>query len=259
MDTLDEYVLKEPGNQNILDIFKGEWSSRLPDKFDLATRPGTARLFEDGRVSWAEQCLGSFKDWRILELGPLEGGHSYIFQDRNAGQVISIEANTRAFLKCLCIKEILKLDRVDFKLGDFVSYLEHDSSIYDMVFASGVLYHMEEPVKLINLMSKVTDRVYIWTHYYDENIIPFRGELAPKFSPLRPFKDDGIIYEGSTQSYMTSLDWKGFCGGPKRISKWVTKDSLIKALNQYGFMNIEINFDEPDHPNGPALAIVAKK
>ena len=136
MEILDAYVLTEPNNQNVLDIFKRQWSSRLPDNFGLVTQPGTARLFEDDRVAWAEQTLGNFSNWKILELGPLEGGHSYMFQSRNANKVISIEANTRAFLKCLCIKEILKLDRVEFKLGDFMSFLENDNSKYDMVFAS---------------------------------------------------------------------------------------------------------------------------
>jgi len=259
MDILDSYVLKKPSDQNILDIFKGEWSSRLPDNFSLATKPGTARLFEDGRVSWAEQVLGNFKDWKILELGPLEGGHSYIFQNRGAEKIISIEANTRAFLKCLCIKEILNLDNVNFQLGDFVTFLETSASSYDMVFASGVLYHMKEPVKLIKLISEVTDKIYIWTHYYDKEIITNRVELASKFSDVDFFKYDGVSYEGSTQSYMGSLSWDGFCGGPKPVSKWLTRDSIIKALNKYGFMDIEINFNEPRHQNGPAFAICAKK
>ena len=47
-----------------------------------------------------------------------------MFQNRNAKRIISIEANTHAFLKCLCIKDILNLDRVEFKLGDFMPFLK---------------------------------------------------------------------------------------------------------------------------------------
>jgi hypothetical protein len=259
MEILDAYVLTEPNNQNVLDIFKGQWSSRLPDNFGLVTQPGTARLFEDDRVAWAEQTLGNFSNWKILELGPLEGGHSYMFQSRNANKVISIEANTRAFLKCLCIKEILKLDRVEFKLGDFMSFLENDNSKYSMVFASGVLYHMEEPIRLLKLISRVSDRLFIWTHYYDQGIILNREKLRHKFSPVSSFEYDGVSYEYSTQSYKDSLAWLGFCGGPKPVSKWLTRDSIIKALTQFGFADIQINFDHLDHQNGPAFAICAKK
>jgi hypothetical protein len=259
MEILDTYVLSEPTNQNVLDIFKGEWSSRLPDRFGLVTQPGTARLFEDDRVVWAEQVLGNFSNWKILELGPLEGGHSYMFQSRNANTVISIEANTRAFLKCLCIKDILHLDKVEFKLGDFMPFLEKDNSKYDMVFASGVLYHMEEPIRLLKLISRVSDKLFIWTHYYDQGVILNRKELRDKFSPVSSFEYDRVAYEYSTQSYKSALAWAGFCGGSKPVSKWLTRDSIIKALKQFGFEDIQINFDHLDHPNGPAFAICAKK
>lgn len=259
MNILDTYVLTEPSIQNVLDIFKGEWSSKLPDNFGLVTQPGTAGLFEDIRIAWAEQIFGNLSDWKILELGPLEGGHSYMLQHRNANKVISIEANTRAFLKCLCIKEIFNLDRVEYKLGDFMSFLEKDNSRYDLVVASGVLYHMEDPIKLLKLISRVSDRLFIWTHYYDQKIISSREELSHKFSPVSSFEYDGVIYESSTQSYKDALAWSGFCGGPKPVSRWLTRESIIKALEQFGFADIQINFDHLDHPNGPAFAICAKK
>ncbi|MGX2041182.1 class I SAM-dependent methyltransferase [Methylocaldum sp. MU1018] len=259
MNILDTYVLTEPSIQNVLDIFKGEWSSKLPDNFGLVTQPGTAGLFEDIRIAWAEQIFGNLSDWKVLELGPLEGGHSYMLQHRNANKVISIEANTRAFLKCLCIKEIFNLDRVEYKLGDFMSFLEKDNSRYDLVVASGVLYHMEDPIKLLKLISRVSDRLFIWTHYYDQKIISSREELSHKFSPVSSFEYDGVIYESSTQSYKDALAWSGFCGGPKPVSRWLTRESIIKALEQFGFADIQINFDHLDHPNGPAFAICAKK
>lgn len=259
MEILDAYVLEEPSNQNILDIFKGEWSSQLPDNHSLITHPGTVKLFEDSRVAWAEECLGNFANWKILELGPLEGGHSYMFQNRKASKVISIEANTRAFLKCLCIKEVLKLDRVEFKLGDFMSFLKKEDSKYDMVFASGVLYHMEEPIELLELISKVSEKAFIWTHYYDEDLISRRGGLAHKYKPVVSFDYNGVTYEYSVQSYKNALSWQGFCGGPQPVSKWLTRESILKALRQFGFVDIQINFDQPDHPHGPAFAICAKK
>lgn len=259
MNLLDVYVQGAPNNQNVLDIFKGEWSSKLPNEFQLDTHPATAGLFEDARVNWAEEVFGSFNDWKILELGPLEGGHSYMFQKKGARKVIAIDANTRSFLKCLCIKEILKLDKVDFKLGDFMSFLKTDNQKYDMVFASGVLYHMEEPIELIKLISKVTDKTLLWTQYYDEKIITAHADLAPKFSPVQSFSYDGVTYEYAVQAYQDSLNWAGFCGGPKPVSKWLTRESILRALKHYGFNDIQINYDAPDHQNGPAFALCAKK
>jgi len=259
MDILNEYVTHEPSSQNVLDIFKGEWSSRLPDSLNLETSPGTARLFEDDRVVWAEEVFGPFTDWDILELGPLEGGHSYMLQMRGARNVVAVEANKRAFLKCLCVKEILNLNKVTFKLGDFLPFMRNNSSKFDMIFASGVLYHLEEPIELVKSASKLSDRIFIWTHYYDKNILSKNKNLSHKFKRVSSFKYDGVLYEYSTQSYKKALDWVGFCGGSKPVSKWLTKESVIKALRQYGFNDIQISFEHPDHPNGPAFALCAKK
>ena len=259
LEILDGYVLDAPSDQNVLDIFKGEWSSKLPQNCGLVTQPARAGLFEDARIAWAEKVLGKFAHCNILELGPLEGGHSYMFQNGGANRVIAVEANIRAFLKCLCVKEIFKLDRVDFRLGDFMPFLRKDDFKYDMVFASGVLYHMEEPVELLRMISKVSDKAYLWTQYYDENIISKRPDLAHKFTGVRSFEYDGVAYEYSTQSYKDSLNWAGFCGGPKPVSRWLTRDSIMRALRQFGFVDIQIGFDAPGHANGPAIAICAKK
>jgi len=259
MNILDAYITKEPSSQNILDIFSGEWSSRLPAGNNLVTAPGQAALFEDARIDWTAEMLGDFTGKTCLELGPLEGGHSYMMQKKGAKKIIAIEANSRAFLKCLCIKEIFELDKVEFKLGDFMPFLANDKSKYDLVFASGVLYHMEKPIELLRLISMVSDKVFLWTHYYDKNIISRRNDLAHKFSRVSLFEYGGITYEYSTQSYKNALSWAGFCGGPSKVSKWLTRESIIKALEQFGFTDIKIGFEHLDHPNGPSFAICAKK
>ncbi len=259
MTILDAYVNKMPSSQNILDIFPGEWSSRLPAGSNLVTAPGYAALFEDARIDWAAEMLGGFAGKTCLELGPLEGGHSYMMQKMGAKKIIAIEANSRAFLKCLCVKEIFKLDKVEYKLGDFMPFLDNEKSRYDLVIASGILYHMEEPVKLLKLISKVSDKVFLWTHYYDKNIIPRRDDLAHKFSSVSSFEYDGVTYEYSTQSYKKALDWSGFCGGSNTISKWLTRESIIKVLKHFGFTDVKIGFDHLDHPNGPSFAVCAKK
>lgn len=259
VDILDEYVTTLPSQQNIVDIFKDEWSSKFPDSSDVLTKPGTAKLFEDSRVIWAEEVFGSFSGYEILELGPLEGGHSYMFQDKGAKKIIAIEANKRAFLKCLCVKEIFNLNKVNFFLGDFNSFLNKNNVNYNLIFASGVLYHMVNPIELLYSMSKSTDQIFIWTHYYDSSVINNNIHLSHKFTPLQILEFKGEKYEYSTQSYKGSLGWGGFCGGSEPVSKWLSKKSIIKALNLFGFAEIQIGFDHPDHQNGPAFAICAKK
>ena len=60
---------------------------------------------------------------------------------------VSVESNKQAFLKCLIVKNILQMDKVEFKYGDFVSYLESTAELFDFIIASGVLYHLKNPIK----------------------------------------------------------------------------------------------------------------
>lgn len=259
MNILDEYILTAPSNQNILDIFDGEWSSIIPESFDLTTKPGRAALFEDGRVTWANEVLGPMTGYDILELGPLEGGHSYMMQNMGAKHVTAIEANTRAFLKCICIKEALGLDKVNFMLGDFEKYSEITDHHYDLVFASGVLYHMPNPVQLLKNISRISNRLFLWTHYYDHEIVNANKNLAKKFSKEHIINIDGHNYTCMEQHYNEALGWDGFCGGGQPTSKWLTKNSLTEALKNFGFTKITFGFEGKDHPHGPALALCATK
>src|SRR5262245_26338252 len=94
------HVTAAPAPQNAVDIFTGEWASRLPPPFDTVTA-GTALLFDDHRIHWAGEQLGGFAGKSILDLGPLEGGHPYIFERAGASEIIAVEGNPRAFMKCL--------------------------------------------------------------------------------------------------------------------------------------------------------------
>jgi len=258
MDVQSQYVLKKPSPQNVLDIFADEWSSAMPLP-ELKALPGKAYLFQDNRLEWGLEKMGGVEGLNVLELGPLEAGHSYMLQKQGAKSVHAIEANNRAFLKCLCIKEIFGLDRVRFELGDFVEYLETTQERYDLVVASGVLYHMLEPLRLLERISQVSDRIFLWTHYYDREIIAANPNLQHRFLASTSFIHAGRQYEGAEQIYKDAVKWLGFCGGPKLTSRWLTRESLLAAIKSCGFVNIETSFEERHHPHGPAIAICATR
>jgi hypothetical protein len=259
MNILDEYVKKYPNPQNIIDIFEGEWACSFNEFKDIKTSPGFADLSNDDRINWAVEKLGAIEGKTVLELGPLEAVHTYMISKKGVKEVIAIEANQRAFLKCLCIKEIMDIKNAKFLLGDFHEYLEKCTRRYDIVFASGVLYHSTKPIELIKNISKATDKVFIWSMYYDKKIINNRIDLKKNFSSLKKLKYDGEKYYYSEHHYEQGLNIKYFCGGSNTSSIWLTKDSILKALEKNGFRKISINFDEPNHQNGPSIGICAER
>jgi hypothetical protein len=245
---LDQYVLSAPSPQNALDIFQDEWSSELPDPNLLA---GSITLFDDYRIKWFAEHLGGFQGKTVLELGPLEAGHTYMLEHLGAESILSIEANTRAFLKCLIVKEIFDLRHAHFLCGDFVEHLRANHQQYDVCLASGVLYHTINPVELIALLAKTTNHVCMWTHYYDPDIIQFSSSQEAEFG--------GFAHTRYYRPYRGGLHWAGFCGGCRPYSYWLTRDDIINGFKHFGLTEITIGIEEPQHKGGPAFTLVASR
>ena len=256
MNILDQYVTSAPSPQQVLDIFKGEWSSKLPEPL-AELQAGSALLFEDPRIEWGVSQLGGVEGKTVIELGPLEAGHTYMLDHFGAAEIVSIEANTRAYLKCLIVKELLELKRARFLCGDFVEYLRTNERKFDVCIASGVLYHMRNPVELLALAAKVSDQIFVWTHYYDPAIISQNPKLATKFSSGMPAEYGGFQHTIYRQEYKSALKWGGFCGGTQEFSHWLSREDIIACLRHFGLNNIQISFEQPDHPNGPSFALTA--
>lgn len=255
---LDAYVKSSPSPQHALDIFKGEWASILPPPYDQL-QAGAIPLFADGRAYWALGQLGGCSGQKVLELGPLEGAHSYILETQGAASITAIEANTRAYLKCLILKELLGLQRVHYLCGDFVEYLQTTGERFDLIFSAGVLYHMKDPVGLIALLAQHTDRVYMWTHFYDDTVIQGTDYLRERYKVHTPSEKDGFQYTLHRQDYLHSLNVAGFCGGSAEFSNWLSREDLLGALRYFGFQDIRISGEDMNHPHGPCFDVVALK
>jgi hypothetical protein len=253
-DLLDGYVESVPSDQSALDIFKGEWSSRLPG-IRKELHAGSIPLFEDARILWAADQFGGFHHKRVLELGPLEAGHSYMLESLGADSVISVEASRRAYLKCLVIKEILDLKRCRFVLGNCVAFLRENRQVFDVCLASGVLYHMRDPSELIDLISRASKKLLLWTHFYDDALIKSKPNLARRFSGSIPSRYKGFDYVLHKYSYGRKR--RNFCGGINPFSHWMTRADILACLRFFGFQDLRIAFDEPDHPNGPSFCVAA--
>ena len=254
---LDSYVKSAPDPQNALDIFQGEWSSKLPPPFHKLSA-GAALVFDDPRIKWFIKEIGGVSGKSILELGPLEGGHTYMLEKAGAAAITAIDANTRSYLKCLVIKEILQLQKANFLYGDFIEYLKQQDEPFEICLASGVLYHMQKPAELIALLaSRCTQYIFIWTHYYDHEIISANPNLAHKFSEPIEGEYQGFSHQLYCQEYKSALGWSGFCGGNAPISNWMTRQDILDCLRYFGFNDLRINYDQPNHPNGPSFAITA--
>lgn len=255
----DEYETGAPSPQRALDLYAGEWASRLPPPLEGLVA-GQIPLFQDGRLLWALDRLGGVDGAEVLELGPLEGAHTWMLEQHGAARITAVEANRRAYLKCLVMKEVVGTTRARFLLGDFLAYLRESPDVrFDVAIASGVLYHMSEPVELLARLARATDRLFIWTHYYDRALVNRRPEVSARFRAAESGSMEGFSCSLHPHWYQAARFTPGFCGSGATHPRWMTRDDIVEALRHFGHTRIEVGLEEPDHPHGPALAIVSRR
>lgn len=258
MDILNEYLLGKPVPQNIVDLFKGEWSSKLPPVNGVEIVSGNAELFNDNRIKLLNEYF-PLDGKTVLELGPLEAGHTYMVHEMKASSILAIESNSRSFLKCLLVKELYDLKNTQFLLGDAQEYMKDSKDRFDLCMASGILYHSLTPHLFIEECCKKSDHVFMWTHYYDPEKMSAYPALAGKFSKEHSFQYRDLAVKAWQFDYLTSLEWSGFCGGSAPYSLWISREDIFTLFKMNGFDKIHVFFEDPTHPLGPNICLMASK
>ena len=255
-DVFAQYVGEFPTHQNAVDAIPG-WVTKFPPEFNLSA--GTMEAYSDPRVQWALAVFGDLQGRDVLELGPLEGGHSHMLD--NAGAVVdAIEANKLAFMRCLIAKEVYKMRNVSFFLGDFVRWLRSKEKTYDLIVACGVLYHMPRPLELLELISTRTSAVYLWTHYISESEASDDDSGAPgTMAPIEVERFRNLEVRSQLMRYHAAEQNPAFCGGMRDAHRWLNGNDIVAVLRTLGFSTIEFNHLNPAHQNGPAMSIFARK
>lgn len=178
---------------------------------------------------------------RILELGSLEGGHTFtLARHSGVSQVIGIEGRKENLGKARFIQKLLEVSNVDFVEGNLENINLSRFGKFDAVFCVGVLYHLLAPWLLIEQIGHISNNLFIRTHYAD------------------PKKCDEIV-KGYKGIFYEEKGLKDSLGGLSAKSFWPSLDSLTKMLAREGFEIFNIIQDEPDHPNGPRLTAATSK
>jgi SAM-dependent methyltransferase len=243
-EAFDQYVTSAQERQNAIDLIP-HWNCALPPEADVLA--GTGGLYADTRVIWAIERLGGVAGQRVLEIGPMEANHTYMLEKAGA-RVHAVEANRNAFLKCLIAKEILGLG-ARFSLAEINAWLDASTESFDFILACGVLYHMRDPLGFLDRLARKSSALFLWTH-------------VASAEPLEPFEIQhwrGLAVRLLPRAYLSAQKDPAFCGGVFDNPRWIARDDLFAVLAALGFDAIETAHEEPDHPNGPALSILARK
>lgn len=262
VDFLAKYNNAKPYEKNAFDLFHGSWSTLFKDEKGNFLTNGLFDGTNDSRLKWLFTKI-NLENLKVLELGPLEAAHTLMMENQGAN-VTAIEANIGAFMRCLVVKNQYNL-KSEFLLGDF-NKISLAPDAYDLVLAIGVLYHMVNPVELLKKISLTSGKLFLWTHYFEENLELWNSKLIKQldqkkwnFRNPEIYQFDGYPIRIIKQKYGDELGWSGFCGGLENYSYWIVKEDLLELLKRLGYKKIQIAFDEVTHQNGPALCVLAEK
>jgi len=197
---------------------------------------GDYQVTNDRRV---QQFLERFPNVRtILELGSLEGGHTFMLaRHQGVERVLAIEGRLANIDKAKFIGSLLGISNVQFKHANLEQSQLQSFGYFDAIFCCGLLYHLTEPWKLLSQAPLVAPSLFVWTVYANED------EATIEIEGLR-----GREYtEGGLNEPLSGLS-------PK--STWLTLPSLLELLKRSGYGDIEI-LEKSQNPNGPAVSLAA--
>lgn len=189
---------------------------------------------------------------RIVDLGCLEGGYAVSFA-RDGLQTLGIEIRQSNIENCRLIKQATNLPNLEFVCDDVRNLEKYGKS--DAIFCCGILYHLDEPRKFLEQMSRACERVLIIdTHVAAEQ--PNRT-----FTVSEVTQNEGLAGrwfaeipsdKGRQQDKWSSWD--------NAKSFWPMKRDLVEAVRQLGFSIVfEYPIYEPHREATDRVTIVGVK
>jgi hypothetical protein len=138
--------------------------------------------------------------------------------------------------------------------------LEQIDISYDLIVASGVLYHMRDPVRLLELIASRTKAIYLWTHYFSAEVMPKGDPRRGAFSGVVQTVDfRGLQVKLHERSYHGAWKSNAYCGGIVDRHYWMERGDIEDVLRRLGFTDIRTTHDHHDQANGPSISIFARR
>jgi len=109
---------------------------------------------------------------------------------------------------------------------------------------------MTNPLRLIELISKVSPRIIIWTQIAG-------SKQQATWKPIQ-IESEGFGVTGYLHQYNDPSNDDNFIGGVANYSTWLTKADLLKALQHFGFSNVQLG-QESENQFGQEITLTASK
>lgn len=158
---------------------------------------------------------------KILELGALEGADTLALSRYPGVSILALEGREANLRRAELVLELHGVDNAELRLADVEAMDIATLGTFDAVLCAGLLYHVRQPWKLLRDIAQVTDQLYLSTHYWGSSALL---EDLDGYS-VKPVRED----HPEPQARGLSVD-----------VRWLDRGSLMKALTDAGFGEIEV-------------------
>jgi hypothetical protein len=184
---------------------------------------------------------------RVADLGCLEGGFAVEFA-RMGFKVLGLEVRESNMAACRFVKDHVNLPNLEFVRDDAWNIADH--GVFDAVFCCGLLYHLDQPRRFLELLAAVTSRLLILqTHF----VFPPGPEGSPPepsiatFNLSAPAENESLPGRWYTE-FPTDADFQAreqsrWASWDNRRSFWIQREHLIGAIARAGFDLVAEQFD----------------
>jgi len=186
-----------------------------------------------------DACGGSLEGRTVVDLGCLEGGFTLAFAQRGATHVVGIEARELSVQRCELARSLLGVDNATFVVADVKDELDrHDP--FDVVFATGILYHVADPAAFLRTMRSACGYVaLVDTH------VARPDEATHDCSSMVTRTLHGATYEGRmfpeyppdvSDDAKEAMAWAAYSDAD---AFWPVEDDLVRMMHDAGFSRVE--------------------
>jgi len=213
----------------------GPWTAlNIPLGYGIDTNPQRMTNLLLRRVTQTIADL-SMKPWdqlRILDLGSLEGVYALEFASHGA-RVVGIEGRESNNVHARFAAEALGLSNIEFITDDVRNLSQEKYGRFDVVFCSGILYHLAgvDASEFLSSIAQICQRLMIIDTFVgltDHSSIDWKGKSYQGF--VYTEHSPGDTAEVKATRKWTSLD--------NNTSFWFTKPSLLNLIRDVGFTSV---------------------
>lgn len=182
--------------------------------------------------------VGPKNHLRLADLGCLEGGYSVAFA-RMGFSVLGVEVREANIAACNYVKDNTYLPNLTFVQDDAWNIAKYGS--FDVMFCSGLLYHLDQPKSFLKLLSSITSKILIMpTHFSTE-------EPSKHFHLSELQENEGLpgrwYTEFADDTQFENRENARWSSWDNHKSFWIKREALIQAIKDVGFDIVMEQYD----------------